>query len=66
MKIDVDKMKRLLVMNGMTGKDLAVSIGVSTTAVYKVLHGQSQPKPATLKRMCETLKCDPDELVKEW
>ena len=66
MKVDVDKMKRLMVMNGMSGKALANAIGVSTTAVYKVLHGQNQPKPSTLMKICETLNCDPDDLVKEW
>lgn len=47
------------------GARLAPVIGISKTAMYKILRGANQPSPDTFKKLCEVLECDPRDLLRE-
>lgn len=63
--LDTDKLNYQISRNLMTGKGLADAIGISETSMVKLRKGKSQPRPATLKAMCEALGCKPEDLLKE-
>lgn len=66
MRIDTDALKREMGRNFYSGAKLARELGLSSTAVYQILRGASQPKPENLERICAILKCKPEDIVKEW
>lgn len=44
--------------------ELARSIDVSDTTIYRYLKGETKPKPLLLKRLAESLNCPMDDLYK--
>lgn len=65
MNVDTEKLKRQLAIKFTNGARLAPVIGISKTAMYKILRGENQPSPDTFKAICQALECDPRELLKE-
>lgn len=63
MNIDTNKLKRQMAIKFTNGSRLAPVIGVSRTAIYKIIRGENQPSPDTFKKMCEALECDPKDLL---
>jgi transcriptional regulator with XRE-family HTH domain len=47
----------------LTQKELAAKVGVPYQTVQRWESGQSFPRPALLKRLCEALEVTPDELL---
>ena len=47
----------------LTQKELAAKVGVPYQTVQRWESGQSLPRPALLKRLCEALDVTPDELL---
>lgn len=47
---------------GITGKDLAERVGVSSVAISNIASGNSFPKPELLKKIAEELNVDIREL----
>ena len=66
MKLDTEALKRQMTRKFLNGKRLSEQIGISTTATYKILKGINQPSPDTLRKLCEVLEVDPDDLIEEW
>lgn len=66
MKIDTEALRRQMGVKFLNGRQLAQQVGFSTTAMYKILRGERQPKPENLRKICEALECGPEEIVKEW
>ena len=64
MNVSTDKLKRQLAIKFTNGARLAPAIGISKTAMYKILRGENQPSPDTFKKLCEVLECDPRDLLK--
>ena len=63
--LDTNKLEYQISRNLMTGKALAGAIGISETSMVKIRKGKSQPRPTTLKAMCEALDCKPEDLLKD-
>lgn len=63
--LDTNKLEYQISRNLMTGKALAAAIGISETSMVKIRKGKSQPRPTTLKAMCEALDCTPEDLLKD-
>lgn len=62
--INTESIQLALSENGMTQKQLAVSVGVSSQAVTNWLKGNDFPRPATLLKLASTLKLTFDQMVK--
>lgn len=65
MNVDTEKLKRQMAIHFTNGARLAPVIGISKTAMYKILRGANQPSPDTFKKLCEVLECDPRDLLRE-
>lgn len=65
MNIDTERLKRQMAIKFTNGSRLAPVIGISRTAIYKIIRGENQPSPDTFKKLCEALECDPQDLLKE-
>ena len=63
--LDTNKLEYQISRNLMTGKALADKIGISANSVARLRNGRTQPKPTTLKAMCEALDCKPEDLLKD-
>lgn len=63
--IDTDKVKHRMSAKFLDGAMLAEKVGVSRNSIYRMLRGETQPRPATLKAICEALECEADDLLKE-
>ena len=65
MQIDTDALRRLMALHFMGASDLARATGVSRQTIYRILRGESNPKPQNLKKICEALECGPLEIFKD-
>ena len=65
MNLDTARLKRQMAVNFTNGSQLAPIVGISKTAMYKIIRGETQPKPETFKAICEALECKPEELLKD-
>lgn len=63
--VDTERLKRQMAINFTNGSRLAPVIGISRTAMYKIIRGDNQPSPDTFRKLCEALNCDPRDLLKE-
>lgn len=63
MYVDVEEMVERMRLEPITAAELASRVGLSRQGMYNILNGKSQPKPATLKRICEALNCTPKTLI---
>lgn len=66
MKLNTQELRKRITLKGHTRASLARELGLSTTAIYKITAGQNGASPETLRKMCEILECNPDEIVEEW
>ncbi len=62
-KLDTEEMLWRMRHEPITGKELAERVGISPKSVYRIVGGKQQPKPETLKRICEVLRCTPNTLL---
>jgi len=65
-RVDTDALKRQMGLKFYNGAKLSRELGISTTSVYQILRGATQPKPENLRKICEILECTPEDIVKEW
>lgn len=42
---------------GVTQKEMAKMLGLTTSALWKIEVGRNTPKPSTIKSLCETTGC---------
>jgi transcriptional regulator with XRE-family HTH domain len=64
MEVDVDKLRVLRIDHGFSQRELAARAGVSNNSVSKLEAG-GNVRPATLKKIADTLGVRPSELLKE-
>ena len=60
--MEILRLKSILQEKGVTGKDLAERVGVSSVAISNIASGNSFPKPELLKKIAEELDVDIREL----
>jgi DNA-binding Xre family transcriptional regulator len=65
MEIDVDKLVKLRIDEGLSQRQLAAKAGVTNTSVWKLEHG-GNVRPATLKKIADVFGVKPTDLLKEW
>ena len=58
-----EKIKKLLVENGMTQKDLARRIGLDESVVSRFIKDERKPKPETIANIATALKTTSDYLL---
>ena len=59
----INRIKEVLVIKGLSQKDLAEKMGKSTTAITAICNNKAQPHLKALKRMAEILDVDIRELL---
>ena len=65
MKVDTLELRRQIALHYHTAKSFAKEVGISSTSMYAITQGRSQPKPVTLKRICEALDVTPEQITKD-
>jgi transcriptional regulator with XRE-family HTH domain len=60
--MNILRLKEVLQEKGMTGKDLAIKLGVSQNTISSIVNGNSFPKPALLLDLAKVLDVDLREL----
>ncbi|MBC9706315.1 MAG: helix-turn-helix transcriptional regulator [Enterococcus sp.] len=63
MKCKKEAFERLMKQNFFNNATLAEAMGVNVMTVSKLRNGKTEPQAATLKKLCEALKCTPAELL---
>ncbi len=61
--VDVDKLKRLRIDQGLSQRQLAIKAGITNTSVWKIERGGGA-NPATLKKIGDVLGVRASELVR--
>jgi putative transcriptional regulator len=59
----INRIKELLVIKGISQKELAVKLGKSTNSIASICNNKSQPHLKDLKRIAEILEVDIRELL---
>jgi transcriptional regulator with XRE-family HTH domain len=59
----INRIKEVLVIKGVSQKELADKVGKSTTAITAICNNKAQPHLKDLKRMAEILDVDIRELL---
>jgi transcriptional regulator with XRE-family HTH domain len=59
----INRIKEVLVIKGMSQKDLAAKVGKSTTSITAICNNKSQPHLKDLKKMAKILDVDIRELL---
>lgn len=62
--MNTEKLNRLMKEHFYTNATLAAAIGVNAQTISRLRTGKTEPRPATLQKLCETLHCTPQELLK--
>jgi transcriptional regulator with XRE-family HTH domain len=62
-KVDVDKLWKLRVNQGLTQRELAREAGISNSTLSKIEHGRSSARPPTLKQLADVLGVEPVDLL---
>ena len=62
-KVDVDKLWKLRVNQGLTQRQLAREAGISNATLAKIEHGRSSARPPTLKKLADVLGVEPVDLL---
>lgn len=65
MKCNRAKFERLMKMNFYNNRTLAAAMGVHETTISKLKMGKTTPHAETLKKLCETLKCTPADILED-
>ena len=58
MKINKDKFKKLLYLQGLTQKALADKLNTSVGTVYSYAQGKKTPRPERAAEIAKILKCE--------
>lgn len=61
--INVDKLKKLMVQNNVTNRELAVHVGLTESMMSYVTRGLREPSLAALIRIAKFLDTSVDELI---
>ena len=64
MKINPDKLKRLMLEKGVEPKDLAYKAKVSMAYIYQCMHGKSL-RLKTINKLANALGVSPNEIIDE-
>ena len=59
------RLRYYLGKNNMTQKDLAIALGVGTTAVSDWINGRKSPRMSKVDAMCDLFGCTRSDLVEE-
>ena len=62
MQLSTERLYRRMELAQVTAAKLAEQAGISRQATYNILNGRSQPKPETLRAICEALGCRAEAL----
>lgn len=57
------RLKKMMLMKGRKGKDLAHEINVAPATITTYLNGRSEPPFDKLLAICEVFKCTPNDLM---
>lgn len=63
MYLDREELAERMKIKPITAAELALAVGISRQAMYNILNGKSSPRPATLNRIAEALRCTPQALM---
>lgn len=63
MRLDTEKIKKILLEKGLTITELAEKIGVTYASTHRVISGKSFPRPGTLKKICDELKVKAKDII---
>ena len=59
----INRIKEILVIRGLTQKELAVKLGKSTNSIASICNNKAQPHLKDLKKIAEILNVDIRELL---
>lgn len=62
MEINYNKLWKLLIDRHMTKTEMRLAVGLSTVTLARMNKGE-EIRSGTLRRICEFLKCNPNDLV---
>lgn len=66
MPIDQKRLEYQLSKNMLSGKDLAEKTGLSKMTISGIRSGKvKNPKPSTMRKLCEALHCEPADLIED-
>lgn len=65
MKCNKQAFERLMKSNFYNNETLAAAMGVNVATISKLRNGRTEPQAATLKKLCEALKCEPAEILED-
>ena len=52
-----EKMKHLFTIRGYSASEVAKKSGIAANTMYRIMHGENVPKPATLKAIADSIGC---------
>ena len=61
-KFDPSKLREQITLKGLNARQLAKQTGLSEMTVGRILRGENQPLPATIKKLTTALDCKPEQL----
>jgi len=64
-EVDVNKLKRLRINQGLTQRALAERAGISNTSLWKIERGGGATAP-TLKKLADVLNVEAADLLRDW
>lgn len=63
MKLNKEKCDQAMLNSFNNYTSIAKETGLTYAAVHKILTGKANPRPSSLKAVCEVLKCSPNDLI---
>lgn len=64
MKLDKQKVKYRMACQFLNMEELQRRSGISRATVYNVVNGRTEPKPDTLRKLCDALECKPQDILR--
>lgn len=64
-KIDTKKLNNLIQLHFLTYEELSKKTGLSMPGLQKIRTVGTVPRPSTLKKLCEVLNCEPNDILKD-
>lgn len=65
MKIEREKLERLMKLNFFSMDALAKAAGISNKTISDLKLGKREPQAGTLKKLCKALNCSPSDLLED-
>jgi DNA-binding Xre family transcriptional regulator len=64
-KMQMSKLKRVRLLQGMTQVDLTKKTGIYYTTISRIENGVVKPTPVQMERICKALRCEPQDIFEE-